>query len=170
MKIAYIDAQNIHKWIQEVGRIIDREKLHRYLKTKFEISQIKIFFGYMKKYQKLYNYLKKVWYDVVFKETMILPNWITKWNVDVDITIHCVLDLTEWNLGLWYILSGDGDYNTLVDLLVSRWKLWRVIIPNKINSSKLLRKSAWPDIQILEDIRYFVEKTKNSEDLDPQSR
>jgi hypothetical protein len=40
------------------------------------------------------------------------------------------------------LVTGDGDYNTLVDLLKQRNKLGRVLIPHRDKASKLLKKSA----------------------------
>lgn len=74
-----------------------------------------------------------------------------------------MLDIFEWWLQKVYLVTWDWDYNTLVDLLKNRNLLWRVLIPNRKKASKLLKKSAWADIQVLEDIRYFIEKTKSSE-------
>ena len=64
-----------------------------------------------------------------------------------------------------YLLTGDGDYNSLVDLFKKRGKLGRVLIPNRKQASKLLKKSAGPDIQSLEDLRYFLEKRKIPEQV-----
>jgi len=158
MKIMYIDSQNIHKSILDLWWKIDWEKYYNYVKNKYEIDNIKIFLWYMKKYENFYRNLSNIWYEVVFKETLVLPDGTIKWNVDIDIAIQVLLDLFEWKLTKAYIVSWDGDYNTLVDLLKVRWILWKVFIPNKKKSSKLIRKSAWSDIITLESIKYFIEK------------
>jgi hypothetical protein len=44
MHILYIDAQNIHKSTQEMGRIIDRGAFLKYSQRKFIIDIAKIFF------------------------------------------------------------------------------------------------------------------------------
>lgn len=162
MHILYIDAQNIHKSTQEMGRIIDWWEFLAYTQRKFNINTAKIFFGYVAKYETLYQQLRTLWYEIIFKETMILPNGDTKWNVDIDIAIHSILDVVEWWLSKAYLASGDGDYNTLVDFWRKRDVLGRVLIPHREKASKLLKKSAWPDIQVLEDIRYFIEKKNPS--------
>jgi len=163
MKVVYIDSQNIHKAIEELWWIIDWELFYEYMIKKFEVEEIKIFFWYMKKYDSFYTRLEQIWYKVIHKETLVLWNWTIKWNVDIDIAIQVMLDIFEWWLQKVYLVTWDWDYNTLVDLLKSRQLLWRVLIPNRKKASKLLKKSAWPDIQVLEDIRYFIEKTKSSE-------
>lgn len=163
MKVVYIDSQNIHKAIEELWWIIDWELFYQYLVKKFEVQEIKIFLWYIKKYEKFYSQLKEVWYQVIYKETMVLENGTIKWNVDIDIAIHVMLDMFEWWLQKAYLVTWDWDYNTLVDLLKSKNLFGRVLVPNRKKASKLLKKSAWPDIQIIEDIRYFIEKTKSLE-------
>ena len=158
MKVMYIDAQNIHKSTQDIWRTIDRALFFWYAKRKFEINTVKIFFWYVSRYETLYKHLREIWYEVIFKETMILPNWDIKGNVDIDVAIHSILDLVELNLKSAYLVTGDGDYNTLVDLFRKRDCLWRVLIPHRDKASKLLKKSAWPHIQVLEDLRFFIEK------------
>jgi hypothetical protein len=106
----------------------------------------------------LYKQLRVLWYEVIFKETMVLPNGDIKWNVDIDIAIHTILDVIEWWLTKGYLVTWDWDYNTLVDFLRKRNVLWRILIPHRNKVSKLLKKAAWPDIQVLEDLRYFIEK------------
>ena len=78
-----------------MGRMIDRESFLGYSKKKFEIDTAKIFFGYIPRYETFYKELRQQGYEVVFKETMILPNGETKGNVDIDIAIHGVLDTVE---------------------------------------------------------------------------
>ena len=158
MKIMYIDSQNIHKAILDLWWIIDWEKYYIYIKNKYKLDKVKIFLGYINKYERFYKKLKNIWYEIVFKETLILPDGSIKWNVDIDIAINVLLDLFEWNLSQAYLVTWDGDYNTLVNLLKNRNMLWKVFIPNKNKSSKLLRKSAWSSIITLESIKYFIEK------------
>lgn len=158
MKIMYIDAQNIHKSTQDVWRIIDWWTFLSYSKQKFDLDKIKIFFGYVAKYETFYKQLQLLWYEVIFKETMILPNGEIKGNVDIDIAIHSILDLVEGWLIKAYLVTWDWDYNTLVDLFRKRDVLWRVLIPHRDKASKLLKRSAWPHVQVLEDLRYFIEK------------
>lgn len=165
--VVYIDAQNIHKSTQDVWWTIDWKEFFDYMKRKFEVNIIKIFLGYVERYETLYTKLRDAWYEIVFKETMLLPDWNIKWNVDIDIAIHAILDLVEWWLKKAYLVTGDWDYNILVKLFRDREVLWRVFIPHRDKASKLLKKAAWPHVQVLEDIRYFIEKKNpDSEEQD----
>jgi predicted NAD/FAD-binding protein len=68
--------------------------------------------------------------------------------------------MCEWNLQLAYLVTWDGDYNTLVHLFRERNVFGRVLIPHRDKASKLLKKAAGQHIQVLEELRYFIE-TKN---------
>ena len=59
MKTVYIDAQNVHKAIEWLGWIIDREKFYNYLKNRFDVDSVKFFVGYLRRYQWFYNKLFK---------------------------------------------------------------------------------------------------------------
>lgn len=158
MKIMYIDSQNIHKSLQDIGWIIDRALFFEYAKRKFMIDKVKIFFGYVKRYKNFYTKLERIWYEVIFKNTLILPDWTTKGNVDIDIAIISLIDLFECWLTEAYLVSWDWDYNTLIDLFKERNVFWRVLIPSSKKSSKLLKKSAWANIQNLNELQYLLEK------------
>ncbi|GHV23085.1 hypothetical protein FACS189428_6120 [Clostridia bacterium] len=45
-----------------------------YTQRKFNIRTAKIFFGYVAKYETLYQQLRVFGYEIIFKETMVLPN------------------------------------------------------------------------------------------------
>jgi len=126
-----------------MGRTIDRKEFLSYAKRKFEVDTAKIFFWYVAKYETLYQQLRTLGYEVIFKETMVLPNGEIKGNVDIDIAIHSILDVVEKWLTKAYLVSGDWDYNTLVNFRRERGVLWRVLVPHRNKVSKLLKKSAW---------------------------
>lgn len=158
MNIVYIDAQNVHRSTQDLGWKVDWSKLNIYFQKKLWLTKLKIFFWYVPKYEYLYSELRSFGYEVIFKETLILPNGEIKGNVDIDIAISVLLDLFESWLDRAYLVTWDGDYNTLVDLLRIRKKFGRVYVPHPKKASKLLKKSAGPHVQNLEELRYLIEK------------
>ena len=88
MKIVYIDSQNIHQWLlQYHWWIIDWKRFFVYLGDKYKVDKVKIFFWYLKSQRGFYQKLRNIWYEVCFKETLVLPNWGIKGNVDIDIAI-----------------------------------------------------------------------------------
>jgi uncharacterized LabA/DUF88 family protein len=157
-KIAYIDAQNVHKAIEELWWILDWWLFYVYLQEKFQIDICKIFIGYVPKYESLYAYLYTLWYVLVFKKVSQKYDGTIKWNVDVDLTMHVMEDLLTGVLEKWYIISGDSDYNTLIERLRNEFKLGRLIVPNLDKTSSYLRHSAGNNIQSLQDLKHRIKK------------
>lgn len=142
--IVYIDAQNVHKSLEVYQDwLIDWERFLVYLREKFKADEVKIFFWFVPKYQRLYKHLEFLWYTLCFKETLVLPDGKIKWNVDIDIAIFAVQDFYEWNISQAILVTGDGDYNSLVDFWKSKWVFSHVLVPGIKNSSVLLRRVAW---------------------------
>jgi hypothetical protein len=74
MKIAYIDMQNIHKSIEEMGWIIDWGLFYEYLKVKFSPDRVIMFVGFMQKYKHFYDKLEKIGYVMNYKEVLVRPD------------------------------------------------------------------------------------------------
>ncbi len=147
MKIVYIDAQNIHKSLQVYHDwTLDWKRFYIFCTEKFQATEIKIFFWYVPKYRHLYESLGKIGYTVIFKETLMLPNGDIKWNVDIDIAIIAVRDTYEWLVTRALLITGDGDYNSLISFWQEKWIFDLVLIPGVKNSSTLLTRTAWKRI------------------------
>lgn len=163
MKVVYIDSQNIHKWIFDYHWwIIDWKHFFVYLKDKYKVDKVKIFFWFIKEQKWLYFKLEKIWYEVCFKETLILPNGNVKWNVDIDIAIFVLRDYYENNISFAYLVTWDWDYNSLVDFLEEKNVFWKVFVPWVSNTSVLLRKSAKKKLVDLVPMKNKLQKEKLS--------
>lgn len=60
------------------------------------------------------------------------------------------------------IVSGDGDFYSLVEHLSAQGKLRAVLAPNRVFCSKLLRKAAGSKIEFVEDARRYVEHEESA--------
>lgn len=147
MKIVYIDSQNVHKALENYHNwIIDWKKFFVYLKEKYKADKVKIFFWYVCKHKFFYQSLWKIWFEVCFKETLVLPNWEIKWNVDIDIAIIALIDFYEYSVSNAYLVTWDWDYNSLILFWIEKWVFWKVFVPWINNSSVLLKKVAKQNI------------------------
>ncbi|EKD24603.1 MAG: hypothetical protein ACD_80C00194G0022 [uncultured bacterium (gcode 4)] len=158
MKIAYIDAQNVHRKTLDYNRRIDWQKFFIYLKQNCKVDVVYYAVWYVQKYDNFYKRLSSIWYTMLFKEVTILPDWTIKWNVDIDIAIRSIFDFFEEWLKKAIIISNDWDYNTLVDVLKKKDVFDFLMVIYSATASKQLRKSAWPYIQDIQRIRHLIEK------------
>lgn len=61
-----------------------------------------------------------------------------KGNVDVELTMQVLLDFDVYDKAI--IVTGDGDFYPLVKYLVSKRKLYKLMVPNKRRYSFQLRE------------------------------
>lgn len=135
---AFIDSQNLNLAIRDQGWRLDFGKFRQYLADRFDVNKAFLFIGYIVKNQKLYTYLQKVGYILIFKPTLELPNEMVKGNVDAELVLHAMIEWSNYDKAA--IVSGDGDFFCLVEYLEQKNKLGRLVIPNKYRYSSLLRQ------------------------------
>lgn len=166
MNITYIDAQNVHKSVQSLWRLIDWKKFYDYLKAKFAMDEICIFFWYVPKYKKLYNFLKHIGYKIVFKEVSVYEDWTIKGNVDIDIAIQAMKDILDDRLLKAYLVTTDSDFNTLIYEFRPHGIRGKLFVVGFENTSRYLRKAAGENIQPLSDIRSMIEFVHKKQETD----
>lgn len=134
---AFIDSQNLNLSIKDQGWLLDFKKFRVYLKDRFNINEAYVFIGFVKGNQKLYTYLQKSGYIIIFKPTLKLPNEKFKGNVDAELVLHSMIQYNNYDKAV--VVSGDGDFHCLIDYFLENKKLKRLVIPNKKRYSSLLR-------------------------------
>ena len=157
MKIVYIDAQNVYMAIKQSGWLIDWKKFYLYLIEKHKVDVIYYTVWYVSTFNPLYKSLIDIWYVMLFKKTIILPDGTIKWNVDIDIAIRAVLEMKDSVIEKGYIVTNDGDYNTLVSTMKSYGVFWELLLPNIKTASRLLKKECVRMID-LQDIKHKIQK------------
>jgi len=142
---AFIDSQNLNLGIRDQGWRLDFVRFSTYLKEKYQVKKAFLFIGYIPKYRKLYNRLKKAGYFLVFKPILIIKNKRKprtenriKGNVDAELVLHAMIEYPNYNKAI--IVTGDGDFHCLVEYLLGKKKLGRLIVPNQKKYSKLFQK------------------------------
>ena len=166
---AFIDASNLWQAQKSKGKMFDYEKLKAFLKSKFNASEIYIF--YYTAYpaegtrdysldgkHKFYTYLKKgLGFTVVKKE---LKRIIThseagdsiqeKGNMDVEMTIDAVHNVNKYTLAVFF--TGDSDFMPLITYIRNKNKKVH-IFSSKNNISQELRTGAdgYSDVLLIEE-------------------
>ncbi|MCF7820712.1 MAG: NYN domain-containing protein [Candidatus Pacebacteria bacterium] len=133
----FIDSQNLNLSIKDQGWVLDFKKFRVYLQDKFKVNEAYIFIGFVEGNQKLYTYLQKTGYIIIFKPTLKLPDGKFKGNVDAELVLHSMIQYNNYDKAV--VISGDGDFYCLIDYFLEQDKLKRLIVPNKKRYSSLLR-------------------------------
>ena len=134
---AFIDSQNLNLSIKECGWDLDFGRFFVFLKHKYRVIKTFLFIGYIPENKKLYKYLEKIGYVLIYKPVLGNGNFI-KGNVDAELVLHTMLEYNNFDKAI--IVSGDGDFYCLIEQLIKDKKLFKIGIPNKKRYSALLRK------------------------------
>lgn len=148
---AFIDSQNLNLSIQQLGWKLDFYRFRKYLTEKYHVSRAFIFVGYMEENQDLYDHLAKVGYELVYKPTLAYKDGTTKGNVDTELVLHTMIEWPNYHQAV--VVSGDGDFYSLVEHLIQHGKLAKLIIPNQRNFSALLKRFDSQYIAFVSDLR-----------------
>jgi uncharacterized LabA/DUF88 family protein len=136
---AFIDSQNLNLGIRSQGWKLDHRKLRLYLKNKYNIDKAFIFIGHVTDNQSLYDELEQAGFILVFKPTVgYMENGkeVVKGNVDAELVLHAAaIEYNNYNQAI--IITGDGDFNCLIDYLSQKGKLLNLLVPSD-RFSKLL--------------------------------
>jgi uncharacterized LabA/DUF88 family protein len=152
---AFIDSQNLNLSIREQGWTLDFNKFRLYLSHKYDITKAFIFIGYVGENQALYTNLQKDGYILIFKPTLKLPDGRSKGNVDAELVLHTMIEYPNYEKAL--IVTGDGDFYCLVEYLLKKERLLKLMIPNKEKYSSLLRKMM-PQIVFMNNLKKMLER------------
>lgn len=134
---AFIDSQNVHLSVLELGWQLDFQRFRYYLAEKYKVKKAYIFLGYLPKNENLYSYLRKSGYEIIFKN-VVERGEETKGNVDAEMVLNTTIMIPQYDKAV--IVSGDGDFYCLIEHLLKNNKFKRLIIPNRKKYSKLLWK------------------------------
>lgn len=153
----FIDASNVWNAVKAMRKFIEYSKLKNYFENNFNANKVKVFYydAYPKEgtreydlngKHKFYAYLKKGLNFVVRKKELkrisaVKENGeriIEKGNMDVEIAIDALHNLSEYNIAV--LFSGDADFLALVNYLKNRGKKV-FIFSSKDNVSRELKTS-----------------------------
>ncbi len=135
---AFIDSQNLNLSIQNLGWKLDFARFRAYLRDTHNVSRALIFIGYMEEQADLYHHLELAGYELIYKPTLSYKDGSTKGNVDVEMVMHTILEMPSYHQAV--IVTGDGDFYSLINYLLAQGKLAKVIVPNQFRYSTLLKQ------------------------------
>lgn len=153
---AFIDSQNLNLGTQKMGWKMDWKKFREWLKAEYNVEKAFMFIGYMPDFEPLYDQLHGQGYLVVLKPTLEMYNTeesetaksqkhdskdkpeekkTVKGNIDADLVLHVMKEQKNYDKAI--IVSGDGDFFTLLEYLDEKGKLLHLMTPNWQYSSLL---------------------------------
>lgn len=162
--ISFIDGQNLHLGTKADGWKIDLKKLRIYLRDKYHVGESYYFLGYVNEnHNEIYADIQKAGFILNFREHNTNMLGVKKGNVDTDVVFEIMKNLIDnKDMDKIVLVSGDGDYKKMVDYLIKKNKLEKILFPTKKYSS--LYKSLtvkYFDLLCSEFIRPKIEKRKS---------
>jgi len=150
IRYAFVDSQNLNLGIQRAGWKLDWKKFYAFLTKQYNVKRAYLFIGYVPEYEEMYEQLHSIGYSIVLKPTidmLLTPEQKaerdkqsegeehaqTKGNIDAELVLQAMKDLSEYDEGI--VVSGDGDFYCLVEYLNSVNKFGRLFAPNRNYSS-----------------------------------
>ncbi len=145
---AFIDSQNLNLGVRSQGWKLDFKKFRLYLKNKYSVEKAYLFIGMIPGNEQLYTSLISDGYQLVFKPTVSYTEdgkKSQKGNVDAELVLYSVAKVFK-DYDRAVIVSGDGDFLCLIEYLLEKNKLSKIICPNTRYSSLLRKHSQYIDV------------------------
>lgn len=136
---AFIDAQNIHRGTRAAGWLLNWAQLREYLRTEQRVTKAFLFIGFLEGQEQLYASLQQAGYELIFKPTVkhtVAGKTVIKGNVDTDLVLKAMMEWHHFDQAI--LLSGDGDFLSLLTHLSQAGKLKSVVVSDARSASKLL--------------------------------
>ncbi len=151
---AFIDSNNIHLGIKDLGWEVDYGRFRTYLKDKYNVVRAYYFIGYIAKNESLYNYLKKSGYELIFKPTVADGKGLIKGNCDAELVLQTMIDYDRYEKAV--IVTSDGDFACLLRYLREQNKLRVLLAPEPQKCSILLKKAAKNNIAFMHNLKQKI--------------
>ncbi len=175
---AFIDSQNLNLGTQRMGWKMDWRKFRKWLRNEYSVTKAYMFIGYMSENESLYEYMHNLGYLVVLKPTLEIhhnqsdskdsdsnndPEKSTiKGNVDTEIVLTALKEMPNYSKAI--IVSGDGDFYSLIEYLQQKQRLAYVMTPNWQYSTLLkpFEKSIINLDKYRSTLSYYTSKNKKA--------
>lgn len=142
---AFIDNQNLNATVQNLGWKIDWRKFRKFLSDRYKVTQAFMFIGYVPEFEDMYEYLHDAGFNIVLKQTFDMTKARPeeekseeekaaererhiKGNVDTELVLWAMKELPRYSKAI--LVSGDGDFFSLVEYLEEQGKLLKILTPS----------------------------------------
>lgn len=155
--IAYIDGQNLYMGTTKSSPVwrIDLTRFRTYLQQKYNVNRAYYYLGYIQEgidYDNLYELIQAAGFILVFREHNSAMLGKKKGNVDSDIIFSAMKRLYEKDqFSKIVLVSGDGDYKSLVDFLIQENRFEKILFPNRKFRSSLYKSLSSTYFAYLDD-------------------
>jgi uncharacterized LabA/DUF88 family protein len=138
---AFIDSQNLNIGTQKFGWKMNWARFRQFLADKYGVEKAFMFIGYIPENEDLYEKMHEAGYMVVLKPTFdvtkpreeeksddkdeIKP---VKGNIDADLVLWAMKEMSNYQKAI--IVSGDGDFYSLIEYLESKGRLLHLLTPS----------------------------------------
>jgi len=153
---AFIDSQNLNLGVQKLGWKMDWRRFRQWLTDTYGVTKAFMFIGYVPEFESLYQQMHEAGYMVVLKPTFDMSKpqvekaekkegeeKHTKGNVDADLVLWAMKEMSNYEKAI--IVSGDGDFFTLIEYLEGKKRLLKVLTPNRFYSNLFNKFEAYID-------------------------
>ena len=158
--LAFIDGQNLYMGTksEEPTWSINFVKFREYLRKKYNVSRAYYFLGFViDEKSDLYDKIQEAGFILKFREHNSAMLGKKKGNVDADIIFTIMKKIYRKEpFDRIVLVSGDGDYKTLVDFLIKENKFKKILFPNKKFASSLYKKITRVYFDYLVNIKHLI--------------
>jgi uncharacterized LabA/DUF88 family protein len=145
---AFIDSQNLNVGTQKFGWKMNWARFRIFLAEEYGVTKAFMFIGYIPENEALYEQMHEAGFMVVLKPTFDMTRLQPeapkegektesgepeekkpiKGNIDADLVLWTMKELKNYDKAI--IVSGDGDFFSLVEYLESEHKLLHLLTPS----------------------------------------
>lgn len=180
---AFIDSQNLNVGVQKFGWKMDWQKFRKWLADEHGVTKAFMFIGYVPEFEAMYEQLHEAGYMIVLKPTYDMtrplpdPNAepkpgdngkkaepeekkAVKGNIDADLVLWAMKEISNYDKAI--LVSGDGDFYSLVEYLESKKRLGKILTPS-FQYSQLYNKYEDYIVRLdtyKRDLRYYDRRKK----------
>ncbi len=141
---AFIDSQNLNVGTQKFGWKMNWIQFRKWLASEYGVDKAFMFIGYIPENESLYDQMHDAGFMVVLKPTFDMTRLKpeeklnaqgepedkkpVKGNIDTDLVLWAMKEMSNYQKAI--IVSGDGDFFSLVEYLEAKKRLLHVMTPS----------------------------------------